>query len=159
MFLKNFFLISNASRLSRWSAIAHNIKRYSHRYRRASSFGSSHSNNSVFSFKCGDVEKGIKQQYIQSKAYNNNENEVKTCSRNELLNIGSNSDESVNSRRGLKIVGSLFVIIVASGIAYYMDNFYYSLIPIFVAFVTLLFITGIWRWFYIAAVTGPRDLM
>jgi hypothetical protein len=39
-----------------------------------------------------------------------------------------------------------------------MDNLLYGLISIFVAFVTILFITGKWRWFYIAAVTGPRDI-
>ncbi|CRK92993.1 CLUMA_CG006481, isoform A [Clunio marinus] len=39
-----------------------------------------------------------------------------------------------------------------------MDNLIYAAISFFVAIVSILFITGKWRWFYIAAVTGPRDL-
>lgn len=159
MFLKNFLLISNASKLSRWSALALTIQRYRHRY------GRSLYNKTKSRFQqCEDVERGLKQQYIHSKTqhYNNNENEVKSDSRNDLLNLGNSEhtgSNSVNSRLGLKIVASLIVIASASFIAYYMDNLIYALIAFAVATLILLFISGYWKWFYIAALTGPRDLM
>lgn len=158
MFLKNFLLISNGSKLSRWSALGLTIQRYRHRY------GRSLYNKTKSRFKCEDVERGLKQQYIHSKTqhYNNNENEVKSDSRNDLLNLGNSEyrgSNSVNSRLGLKIVGSLIVIALASFIAYYMDNLIYALITFAVAALTILFISGYWKWFYIAAVTGPRDIM
>lgn len=157
MFLKDFLLISNASKLSRWSALALSIKRYRHRY-----YNRSYNINKS-RYKCEDVERGLKQQYIDSKTqYNNNENEVKTCSRNELLSLGNSeqtSSDSVNFRLGLKIVGSLIVIALASFIAYYMDNLTYALISFLVALVILLLITGSWKWFHIAGVTSKRDAM
>ena len=79
-----------------------------------------------------------------------------------MLNLGNSEhtdSNSVNFRLGLKIVASLIVIAVASFIAYYMDNLIYALIAFAVAALTLLFISGYWKWFYIAALTGPRDLM
>jgi ABC-type multidrug transport system fused ATPase/permease subunit len=159
MFLRNFLLISNASKLSgRWSqALADSIKRYRHRYfNRSYNINKSHS-------KCEDVERGLKQQYIDSKTqYNNNENEVKTCSRNELLSLGNSeqtSGKSVNFRLGLKIVGSLIVIALASFIAFYMDNLTYALLSFFIALLTILLISGYWRWFYIAGVTANRDIV
>ena len=147
MFLKNFLLISNASKLSRWSSLAYSIKKYSRRYTNKSHY-----------FKCDDVEKGIKHPYIQSKTYNNNENEVKTSSRNELINVEQKLF-SVNFSLGLKIVGSLIVITLASLFAIYMDNFNIGLATAFVALLIIIFITGLHRWFYIAAVTSPRDVL
>lgn len=113
-------------------------------------------NNSLY-FKCDDVERGLKQQYIHNKTYNNNENEEKN-STNKLVDGCGSNDSSVYVRRGLKTVSSLIVVCLASFIAYQMDNLIYGLISIFVAVVTVLFITGKWRWFYIAAITTPRDL-
>lgn len=76
-----------------------------------------------------------------------------------MVDGGESSNSSVYIRRGLKAVSSLIVISLASFLAFHMDNLLYGLITIFVAIVTVLFITGKWRWFYIATVTGPRDLM
>lgn len=143
MFLRNFLLFSHIVKSWR-STFGFNLRRF----RRF--------NNSLY-FKCEDVEKGLKHQYIQSKTYNNNENEVKS-STNKLVDGSGSSNSSVYVRRGLKAVSSLIVISLASFIAYYMDNLLYGLISIFVAIVTIVFISGHWRWFYIAAVTGPRDL-
>lgn len=151
MFLKNFLLISNASKLSRWSALALSIKRYRHRF-----YNRSYNKSR---FKCEDVERGLKQQYIDSKTqYNNNENEVNS-SRNELVNSKQSSGSSVYLRLGLRIVGSLIVLALATFIAVWMDNLLYAILSFFIALVIIIFITGKWRWFYIAAVTGPRDLM
>lgn len=145
MFLRNFMLFSQVVKTWR-SSFGYNIRMF----RRF--------NNSLY-FKCDDVEKGLKQQYIGSKAYNNNDNEVKT-SRNSLLNDGGSSNSSVVVRRGLKAVSSLIIISLASYIAYsHMDNLLLGIISIFIAIVTVLFVTGIWRWLYIAAITTPRDLM
>ena len=147
MFLRNFLLFSQANASWRYN-ISYRLSR---RFRRF--------NKSLY-FKCGDdVEKGLKQQYIQSKtSINNNDNETRS-STNKLLEGGGSSNSSVYVRRGLKTVSSLIVISLASFIAYsHMDNFLYGLISIFIAFVTILFITGKWRWFYIAGVTAPRDL-
>lgn len=152
MFLKNFLLISNASNVSmRWSALS--IKRFRQRfYNRSFNINKSR-------YKCEDVERGLKQQYIDSKThYNNNENEVKTCSRNELLSEQTNSD-SVNFRLGLKIVGSLIVLALASFIAYYIDNLTYAMISFLIAFLAILLISGYWKWFQIAAATAKRDIM
>ena len=151
MFLKNFLLISNASKLSRWSSLAYSIKKYSRRF-----------NSKSYYFKCDDVERGIKQQYIHSKTYNNNENEVKTNSKNELINVDSNSEQklfSVNFSLGLKIVGSLIVIALASLFAIYMDNYNIGVLTAFVALLIIIFITGLNKWFYIAGVTAPRDIL
>lgn len=115
-------------------------------------------NNSLY-FKCDDVEQGLKQQYIESKAYNNNENEVKTSNNSLLNHHAGSSKSSVYIQRGLKAVSSLIIISLASYIAYcHMDNLFYGFLSIFIAIVTILFITGKWKWFYIAAVTTPRDL-
>lgn len=143
MFLRNFLLFSHIVKSWR-SSLSFSIRRF----RRF--------NNSLY-FKCDDVERGLKHQYIEKKTYNNNENEVKT-SKNNLVDSSESSNSSVYIRRGLKAVSSLLVISLASFIAFHMDNLIYGLISIFVAIVTVLFITGKWRWFYIAAVTGPRDL-
>lgn len=145
MFLRNFLLFSQVNASWRYN-ISHRLSR---RFRRF--------NKSLY-FKCGDdVEKGLKQQYIQSKTTtfnNNNENETKS----KLEENGGSSNNSVYFRRGLKTVSSLLVISLASFIAYtHMDNLLYGIISIFIALVTVLFITGKWRWFYIATVTTPRD--
>jgi hypothetical protein len=105
----------------------------------------------------------LKQQYIHNKTqhYNNNENEVKSSSRNELLSLNTveeASNSSVNACLGLKIVGSLIVLAIASFVAYYMDNLIYAIISLAVAAFTILVI-AYWKWFYIAILTGPRDLM
>jgi hypothetical protein len=100
----------------------------------------------------------LKQQYIHSKTYNNNENEVKSNRSSSSDNDGS-GNSSVYVRLGLKAVSSLLIISLAIFITIYMDNLIIGLISVFVAVVTVLFITGHWRWFYIAAVTAPRDLM
>lgn len=147
MFLRNFLLFSQFNASWRYN-ISYKLSR---RFRRF--------NNSL-SFKSGDdVEKGLKQQYIQSKtSYNNNENEVKS-STNKLVEGSGSNNSSVYVRRGLKTVSSLIVISLALFISYlHMDNLLYGIISIFVAIVTVLFITGKWRWFYIATVTTPRDL-
>lgn len=155
MFFKNFLIITNASKLSRWSSLAHSVKKYSRRYKSSKS-------HLFYYFKCDDVEKGIKQQYIERKTYNNNENEGKTNSRNELFDAQNNSEcktNSVNFRLGLKTVGSLVVILLASLFAVYMDDFNIGLFSAFVALLILIFITGVHRWLYIAFVTTPRDTM
>lgn len=144
MFLRNFLLLSNVTKSWRSPFNYNKIRRF----RRF--------NDSLY-FKCEDVEKGLKHQYIQSKTYNNNENELKSSS-NKLVEGSGSSNSSVYVRRGLKAVSSLIVISLASFIAYSMDNWIYGLISIWVGIVTVLFITGKWRWFYIAAVTTPRDL-
>lgn len=144
MFMRSVLLFSHIAKSWRSS---YSLRRF-HRYRYK---------NSLYLFKCDDVEKGLKQQYIQAKTYNNNENEVKS-SKNKLVDGGGSSNSSVYVRRGLKTVSSLIVISLASFIAYYMDNLIYGLISIFVAIVTVVFITGKWRWFYIAIVTAPRDI-
>lgn len=149
MFLRNFLLFSQVNASWRYN-ISYKLSR---RFRRF--------NNSLY-FKCGDdVEKGLKQQYIQSKTSynnNNNENEVKS-STNKLVESRGSSKSSVYFRRGLKTVSSLLVISLAAFITYtHMDNLLYGLISIFIAFWTIVFITGKWRWIYIATVTTPRDV-
>jgi hypothetical protein len=143
MFLRNFLLFSHVVKSWRSSSFAYNIRRF----RRF--------NNSLY-FKCDDdVERGLKHQYIENKAYNNNENEVKSNGSNKLVD---DSGASNNSLYIVKAVSSLIVLSLASFIAFYMDNWIYGLISIYIGIITVLFITGKWRWFYIAAVTGPRDL-
>jgi hypothetical protein len=100
----------------------------------------------------------LKHQYIHSKSYNNNENEVKS-NRSSSTNIDGSSNRSVYVRLGLKAVSSLLIISFAIFITLYMDNLIFGLVSVFVAVVTVLFITGHWRWFYVAAVTAPRDIM
>jgi magnesium-transporting ATPase (P-type) len=123
------------------------------------SFRSYRRYNKSLYFKCEDVEKGLKHQYNDNKAYNNNENELKTSCNNLLQdNTFEESQSSVYTRRALKAVASLIVILVASFIAYTMENIYYTILAIFIALVSIIFITGKWRWFYIAAVTAKRDV-
>lgn len=143
MFLRNFLLLSHVAKSWRPS-LNYSIRKF----RRF--------NNSLY-FKCEDVEKGLKQQYIHNKTYNNNENEVKSI-KNVLDDSSGSSGSSVFVRRGLKTVSSLIIISLASYIVLFMDNFLYGLIAIIVAVVSVLFITGSWRWWYIFFVTVPRDL-
>lgn len=143
MFFRNLVLFSHVVKSWR-SSLSYSIRRF----RRF--------NNSLY-FKCDDVEKGLKQQYIQSKTYNNNENEVKSSS-NKLVEGSGSSNRSVYVRRGLKAVGCLVVISLASFIAIYMDNLIYGSIAIAIAVISVIFITGAWRWMYIATVTAPRDV-
>lgn len=103
----------------------------------------------------------MKQQYIESRGtYNNNENEVKR-STNKLLD-DEESNGSVYLRRGLRVVGVLIVIAAVAAVAYftYMDTWIWIVSSVLLAGVLLLFITGLWtlHWFYIAAVTAPRDV-
>lgn len=149
MFLKNFLLYSHIAR-----------SKSSWRLGIAQSFRSFRRYNKSLYFKCEDVEKGLKHQYNDNKAYNNNENELKTSS-NNLLQDNSHSNEksrsSVYIRRGLKAVASLIVLLLASFIAFTMDNIYYSILAIFIGLISIIFITGKWKWFHIAAVTAKRD--
>lgn len=115
-------------------------------------------NSKYFYFKSGDVEKGLEHQYIENKAYNNNENEVKR-STNQLLDSEKSSRRSVSIRRGLKLAGCLIVLGLASFVTVWqMENWTYGIVSFAVAIVTVIFITGFWRWIYIAIVTAPRDL-
>lgn len=145
MFLRNFLLLSHVAKSWRPS-LNYSIRKF----RRF--------NNSLY-FKCDDVERGLKQQYIQNKTYNNNENEVKSV-RNKLEESNSSSNGSVFARRGLKAVSSLIIISLASYIAISMDNFIYGSIAIVIGIVTVLFISGLWtfHWWYIFFATVTRDL-
>lgn len=151
MFLKNFLLYSHLARSkSSWRlGITQNLRRI----RRF--------NNSLYS-KCEDVEQGLKHQYIHNKAYNNNENELKS-SNNNLIQDSKSCKEasrcSVYIKRALKAVVSLLILLLASFIAISMGNIYYAILSLFIALVSIVFITGIQRWFYIAAVTSKRDVM
>lgn len=147
MFLRNFLLFSQVVKKSSWRSFG--LRRI-HKRR---------FNKSLSYFKSDDVEQGLKQQYIQNKQYNNNENEVRNSNNNKLVDSGQpkNAQRSVYLRRGLKAVGSLVAISFAAFITFYMDNLIYGLISIAIAIVSILFITGNWRWFYIAFVTAPRD--
>lgn len=107
--------------------------------------------------KLNDVESGLKQQYIESRAYNNNENEVQR-SRNQLVEE-EESRSSVYICRGLKAVGSLIFLGIAAALTYFMEpTWIWSLGSFFIATVLIIIITGFWRWMYIAAVTAPRDI-
>ena len=144
--MRNLLLFSHAVvKTWRSSSFGYNIRRF----RRF--------NNSLY-FKCDDVEKGLKQQYIESKTYNNNENETKRSTNQLLEGKSGSSKRSVYVRRGLKTVGSLIAASLAFYITYSMGFFWYGLISIIIALVSILFITGKWRFLYIAAVTAPRDL-
>lgn len=150
MFLKSFLLYSHLARSkSSWRlGITQNLRRV----RRFN-------NNSLYS-KCEDVEKGLKHQYIHNKAYNNNENELKSSSNNlieERKACKESSRCSVYIRRALKAVASLLILMLASFIAISMGNIYYAILSVLIALVSIVFITGVQRWFYIAGVTAKRD--
>lgn len=150
MFLRSFLLYSHLTRSkSSWRL------GFTQNLRRIRRF-----NNSLYS-KCEDVEKGLKHQYIENKAYNNNENELKSTSNNNLIQDKSTTETSrcsVYIRRGLKAVASLLVLILASFIALKMDNIYYAILLLLIALLSIVFISGVQRWFYIAAVTFKRDM-
>lgn len=144
MFLRNFLLLSHVAKPWRTS--------FNYSIRKFRRF-----NNSLY-FKCEDVEKGLKQQYIQSKTtYNNNENEVNSV-KNKLGDSSGSSKSSVYILLGLKAVTSLVIISLATFIVFSMDSFLIGLAAVFIAFVSIVFVTGTWRWWYIFFVTVPRDL-
>lgn len=154
MLKRNLLLFSHA--VKPWRSLLKKLRHFNTTTQ--SKFFHRHSFRNLFYFKSGDVEKGLEQQYIESKAYNNNENEVKR-STNQLLDSNKSGERSVYLRRGLKLVGCLIVLGLATFITVWqMENWIYGVVSFAVAIVTIIFITGFWRWLYIAAVTTPRDL-
>lgn len=155
MFLRSFLLYSHLTRTKSSSSWRLGFTQNLRRIRRTNNFSYS---------KCEDVERGLKHQYIESKAYNNNENELKSQSNNNLIqednkSTATNSRCSVYIRRVLKAVASLLVLVLASFIALKMDNVYYAILLALIALISIVFITGSQRWFYIAGVTAKRDLV
>lgn len=155
MLKRNLMLFSHV--VKPWRSLLKKLRRFNTTTQ--TKFFHRHSFSNFSSFKSGDVEKGLEQQYIESRAYNNNENEVKR-STNQLLDSNKSSESSVYLRRGLKLVACLIVLGIATFITVWqMENWIiYGVVSFVVAIITIIFITGFWRWLYIAAVTTPRDL-
>lgn len=81
--------------------------------------------------------------------------EVQISMGNEKANVNGKG-----SRRAWLLLGLLVPLLSAiTAVVWYYEGTWYGLAALYSSLVVVLLVKPGWRWFYIAAVTGPRDTM